>query len=162
MLTKELHKQVLEKHEDLLTQANHATKLETVLNTMNMHVQNLFANAERLKNQITVPYESLETHTKVLGRLHLASHILRQVNRIQQLSKRLSNTNDPVQKATILQELEQLAADPDLKDIDSVTAELRNIRMQQQKVVNLAIGSLNQGIMNENITQTTTALQVTI
>lgn len=52
-----------------------------------------------------MPYNALETHTKVLGRLHLASHILRQVNRIQQLSKRLSNTNDPVQKATILHEL---------------------------------------------------------
>ncbi|CAH0557010.1 unnamed protein product [Brassicogethes aeneus] len=162
LLSRELHKQVVDKHEDLLTQAKHSTKLEAVLNTMNMHVQNLFANAERLRNQIHVPYNALEQHTKVLGRLHLASHILRQVNRIQQLSKRLSNTNDPVQKATILRELEQLAIDPDLHDIDVVTTELRNIRMQQQKVAKLATGSLNQGIMNENVTQTTTALQIFI
>lgn len=114
-----------------------------------------------------------------MGRLHLASHILRQVNRLQQLSKRLSNTNDPVQKATLLQELgrnrtiliclsipnlfnilEQLAADPELKEIEIVTNELRNIRTHQQKVVQLATGSLNQGVRNENVTQTTTALQV--
>lgn len=38
--------------------------------------------------------------------------------------------------------------------------ELRNIRAQQQKVVQLANGSLNHGIINENVTQTTTALQV--
>lgn len=107
-----------------------------------------------------MPYNALETHTTVLERLHLASHILRQVTRIQQLSKRLSNTNDPVQKATVLQELEQLASDPNLKDIDVVTTELRNIRNQQQKVIKLATGTLNQGIMNENTTQTTTALQV--
>lgn len=41
----------------------------------------------------------------MLSRLHLASHILRQVNRIQQLNRRLSNTNDYIQKASILQEL---------------------------------------------------------
>lgn len=56
--------------------------------------------------------------------------------------------------------LEQLASDSDLKDIDAVTSELRNIRAQQQKVMKLATGSLNQGIVNENVAQTTTALQV--
>ncbi|CAG9858527.1 unnamed protein product [Phyllotreta striolata] len=161
-LNQELHRQISEKHEDLLQQANNATNLETVLNTMNIHVRTLFADAERLKAQITMPYNELEKHTKVLGRLHVASHILRQVNRLQQLSRRLSNTNDPVQKATLLQELEQLAADPELKEIDVVTSELRSIRTHQQKVVQLATGSLNQGARNENVTQTTTALQIFI
>ena len=55
--------------------------------------------------QVNGLYFALESHTKVLSRLHLASHILRQVNTIQQLSKRLSNTNDAVQKASILKEL---------------------------------------------------------
>ncbi|XP_045470713.1 conserved oligomeric Golgi complex subunit 5 [Harmonia axyridis] len=161
-ITRELQKCVLNKHEDLLKQANHATKLENILNLMNSHVYNLVANAENLKLQINIPYEALNKHTQVLGRLHLASHILRQVSRIQQLSKRLSNTNDPSQKALILQELEQLAADEDLKDIHSVSSELRNIRTQQQKVVQLATGSLNQGIINENSVQTTSALQIFI
>lgn len=96
------------------------------------------------------------------------------------MNRRLSNTNDPVQKASLLQELgtsinkvsivfvlkpffysiEQLAADPDLKDVDVVTIELRNIRVQQKKLVNLTSSSLSQGIANENIAQTTTALQV--
>lgn len=54
LLNLELQKQVLEKHDDLLQQAEHATKLETVLNIINTHVQNLFANAERLKNQVNI------------------------------------------------------------------------------------------------------------
>ncbi|KAK4878939.1 hypothetical protein RN001_007085 [Aquatica leii] len=162
IITKELQKQVLNKHGDLIRQATHANKLETILNTMNIHMQNLLANAERLKMQIIVPYQALEMHTTVLGRLHLASHILRQVNRIQQLSKRLSNVNDPIQKATILQELDQLTADPHLTDIDAVTSELRNIRSQQQKVLKLGTSSLTQGIANENVSQTTTALQIFI
>lgn len=160
ILNKELQKQVLEKHEDLLLQANHATRLDNVLAIMNSHVQNLFANVERLKTQINGPYNALDNHTKVLGRLHLASHILRQVNRIQQLSKRLGMTNDPIAKATVLHELEQLANDPNLIDVDAVSAELRNIREQQQNIVKLANGSLNQGINNENIAQTSTALQI--
>ncbi|KAJ8920765.1 hypothetical protein NQ315_004905 [Exocentrus adspersus] len=160
LLNQELQKQILEKHDDLLQQAEHAAKLEMVLNIINGHVQNLFANAERLKTQISIPFNELEKHTKVLSRLHLASHILRQVNRLQQLNKRLSTISDPVQKATILQELEQLACDPELEDIEAVTSELRNIRTHQQKLVKLANGSLNQGILNENITQTITALQI--
>lgn len=55
---------------------------------------------------------------------------------------------------------DQLASDPDLIDIDAATTELRNIRTHQQKVIKLATGSLNQGILTENSVQTTTALQV--
>lgn len=58
--------------------------------------------------------------------------------------------------------LEQLAADPDLTDIEAVTSELRNIRVQQQKIVNLTTSSLSQGITNENSAQTRTALQIFI
>lgn len=47
-------------------------------------------------------------------------------------------------------------------DIEAVTSELRNIRVQQQKIVNLTTSSLSQGITNENTTQTTTALQIFI
>lgn len=49
-----------------------------------------------------------------------------------------------------------------MKDIEAVTSELRNIRLQQQKIVNLTTSSLSQGITNENIAQTTTALQIFI
>lgn len=55
---------------------------------------------------------------------------------------------------------ELLASDEDLRDIHTVTSELRNIRTQQQKVVQLANVSLNQGIINENSVQTISALQV--
>ncbi|KAJ8964314.1 hypothetical protein NQ317_014826 [Molorchus minor] len=158
-LNLELQKQVLQKHDALLQQASHATKLESVLSTMNTHVQNLFANAERLKTQITVPYNELEKHTKVLERLHLASHVLRQVNRLQQLSKRLTSTNDPVQKATILQEAIGLRYR--VKRYRCCNYRTCNIRAHQQKI-KLATGSLNQGIINENVTQTTTALQIFI
>lgn len=53
ILNKELQRQVLGNHDDLLRQASHASKLENVLNTMNVHIQNLFANAERLRTQVT-------------------------------------------------------------------------------------------------------------
>lgn len=52
VLSQELQKQVLAKHDDLLLQATHATKLELVLNVMNTHVQCLFANVERLRSQV--------------------------------------------------------------------------------------------------------------
>uniref|UniRef100_A0A1Y1KUH6 Conserved oligomeric Golgi complex subunit 5 n=1 Tax=Photinus pyralis TaxID=7054 RepID=A0A1Y1KUH6_PHOPY len=162
IITKELQKQVLSRHDDLIRQATHANNLEIILSNMNVHMQNLLTNAERLKIQIVSPFKALHMHTTVLSRLHLASHILRQVNRIQQSSRRLCNIADPIQKATILQELEQLTADPLLMDIDAVISELRNIRAQQQNVVKIAKTSLNQGIINGNVTQTTSALQIFI
>lgn len=51
-------------------------------------------------------------------------------------------------------------ADPDLTNIDAVTVEMRNVRAQQQKIVSYTTNLLKQGIMNENVAQTTTALQV--
>ncbi|KAK5645700.1 hypothetical protein RI129_004164 [Pyrocoelia pectoralis] len=151
MVSKELQNQVLSRHGDLIRQAAHANNLEAILSNMNTHMENLLTNAE-----------PLQMHTTVLSRLHLASHILRQVNRVQQSSRRLASISDPIQKATILQELEQLTADPLLTDVDVVTSELRNIRTEQQKVVKLATTSLNQGIINGNVAQTTTALQIFI
>lgn len=56
LLSNELHQQILEKHDDLLQQANHSNKLESVLNTMNVHVQNLMANAERLRSQVSLSF----------------------------------------------------------------------------------------------------------
>lgn len=52
IISRELQKQVLNKHNDLIKQATHANRLESILNTMNVHMQNLFANAERLKTQV--------------------------------------------------------------------------------------------------------------
>lgn len=163
LLSTELQMQVLENHQDLLLQANHANKLENVLNTMNYHVQNLYANAEKLKLQIHTPFQAIDSHTRVLGRLHLASHILRQVHRIQQLSKRLASiSGDPVQQATILRELEQLGADEDVAEVEVVVTEVRKIRAAQQKMVKLATGSLSQAVASGNVVQGTTALQIFI
>lgn len=55
LITKELQKCVLEKYEDLLKQADHATKLENILSLMNSHVYNLVATAEKLRNQVYFP-----------------------------------------------------------------------------------------------------------
>lgn len=163
LLSKELQVQVFENRQDLLLQANHANKLDSVLNTMNFHVQNLFANAEKLKLQIHTPYQAIHSHTRVLGRLHLASHILRRVHRIQQLSKRLASiSGDPVQQATILRELEQLGADEDVAEVEVVATEVRKIRAAQQKIVKLATVSLSQAIACGNGVQATTALQIFI
>lgn len=109
---------------------------------------------------MVTPFNNIETHTRVLARLHQASHILRRVNRIQQLSKKLHSTTDPVNQATVLQELEQLALDADLSDVEAVSSELRSARNQRQKVIRLATSSLTQGIMTNNVSQTSTALQV--
>lgn len=51
-ITKELQKQVIEKHDDLLRQAHHANKLENILVTMNTHIENLLANADKLRLQV--------------------------------------------------------------------------------------------------------------
>lgn len=57
-ITKELQKQVVDKHDDLLRQAHHANKLENILVTMNTHVENLFANADKLRQQVLFHVES--------------------------------------------------------------------------------------------------------
>ncbi|XP_066994228.1 conserved oligomeric Golgi complex subunit 5 [Anabrus simplex] len=168
LLDKELQRQVLENHEDLLSQATWIEKLEGVLSVMQSHVQCLLSAVERLRTKIIEPFNKVEMQTMMLSNLHATSDLLRRVTRIQHLSKRLNalmqagpaGTIDIIKAAQSLSELSQITEDVDLSGLEVVEEELRTIRLHRNDVEKQTRLMLNQGLQSQNQTQVTTAVQV--
>lgn len=138
-LSTELQTQVRQQHGALLSQASHAGKLTAALEVVNGHMTRLDAGAERLKTQINAPFAMLESQTRVLSRLHDASHLLRQAGRFLHLYRRLqSKSKDSAAKAAILYEMEPLLEDEQLKQVEFVQTELAEANVIRQKLNNLA------------------------
>ncbi|KAK7861909.1 hypothetical protein R5R35_010941 [Gryllus longicercus] len=169
LLDKELQKQVLENHEDLLSQATWVEKLEGVLSSMLSHVQCLLSAVERLRGKIVEPFDKIAMQTLMLSRLHATSDLLRRVARIQHVCKRLNtlmhdigtgNTSDLVKAAQSLYELNQLAEDVDLSGLEVLEEDERSIRIHKSTVEKRAKSMLNEGLLNQNQSQVMTAVQV--
>lgn len=147
LLSTELQTQVRQQHGALLSQASHAGKLTAALEIVNGHMARLEAGAERLKTQINTPYAMLESQTRVLARLHDASHLLRQAGRFLQLFRKLqANAKDTATQASILYELEPLLEDEQLKQVDFVQDELAKANVIRQRLNNLARRDLTNAL----------------
>ncbi|XP_037551699.1 conserved oligomeric Golgi complex subunit 5-like [Nematolebias whitei] len=88
-LDKELHVQVVERHEDLLAQATGIESLEGVLQMMQIRISTLQAAVDRIRTKIVDPYNKIVARTTQLARLQVACDLLRRIIRILYLSKRL-------------------------------------------------------------------------
>lgn len=152
-LSNELQSQVRQQHGALLSQASHASKLSLAVDAVKSHMAQLEAGAERLKTQINGPYAMLENQTRVLARLHDASHLLRQTVRFLQLFRKLqaSTKNLPVQ-ATILFEMEPLLEDQQLSCVEYISEERNAAVTAKQKLKNLAHRDLMNGLKNADET----------
>ncbi|XP_026065094.1 conserved oligomeric Golgi complex subunit 5-like [Carassius auratus] len=88
-LDKELHSQVVARHEDLLAQATGFESLEGVLQMMQTRIAALQSAVDRIRTKIVDPYNKIVTRTAQLARLQVACDLLRRIIRILYLSKRL-------------------------------------------------------------------------
>uniref|UniRef100_A0A803TZQ3 Component of oligomeric golgi complex 5 n=1 Tax=Anolis carolinensis TaxID=28377 RepID=A0A803TZQ3_ANOCA len=88
-LDKELHLQVVARHEDLLAQATGIESLEGVLQMMQTRISALQSTVDRIRAKIVDPYNKIVSRTEQLARLQAACDLLRRIIRILYLSKRL-------------------------------------------------------------------------
>lgn len=150
-LANELQSQVRQQHGALLSQASHASTLNAALDAVNGHMSHLEAGAEQLKAQINTPYALLENQTRVLARLHEASHLLRQVGSFLNLFRKLqAASKDPTAQASILFEMEPLLDDKRLNQIDFISEERSVAMTMRQRLNNLANRDLTSGLKNAN------------
>uniref|UniRef100_A0A8V0XVW7 Component of oligomeric golgi complex 5 n=1 Tax=Gallus gallus TaxID=9031 RepID=A0A8V0XVW7_CHICK len=88
-LDKELHVQVVARHEDLLAQATGIESLEGVLQMMQTRIGALQSTVDRIRAKIVDPYNKIVSRTAQLAKLQAACDLLRRIIRILHLSKRL-------------------------------------------------------------------------
>lgn len=162
IVSAELQLQVRQKHSALLSQASHAGKLSAALNSVSGHMERLQACADRLQTQVNVPFVLVENQTRVLDRLHKASHLLRQAGRVLQLYRNFNATKDLSAQADVLNELEPLIEDPELNRIQFIRDEIAVIVTARQRINILANRELLTGLKECNETQVANSLQVFI
>uniref|UniRef100_A0A4W5L5L2 Conserved oligomeric Golgi complex subunit 5 n=1 Tax=Hucho hucho TaxID=62062 RepID=A0A4W5L5L2_9TELE len=89
-LDKELHSQVVARHEELLAQATGIESLEDPQQIRPLITAlNLFVFSRRIRTKIVDPYNKIVARTAQLARLQVACDLLRRIIRILYLSKRL-------------------------------------------------------------------------
>ncbi|KAJ8006763.1 hypothetical protein DPEC_G00110590 [Dallia pectoralis] len=164
-LDKELHSQVVARHEELLAQATGIESLEGVLQMMQTRIAALQGAVDRIRTKIVEPYNKIVARTAQLARLQVACDLLRRIIRILYLSKRLhgqlqGGSREITKAAQSLNELDYLSQGVDLSGIDVIENDLLLISRARLEVENQAKRLLEQGMEIQNPTQVGTALQV--
>ncbi|KAM9312504.1 conserved oligomeric Golgi complex subunit 5 [Gastrophryne carolinensis] len=164
-LDKELHVQVVARHEDLLAQATGMESLEGVLQMMQTRIGALQSAIDRIRAKIVDPYNKIVSRTAQLARLQSACDLLRRIIRILYLSKRLQGqlqggSREITKAAQSLSELDYLSQGTDLSGIEVIENDLLFIGRARLEVENQAKRLLEQGVDTQNPTQVGTALQV--
>ncbi|XP_024082120.1 conserved oligomeric Golgi complex subunit 5 isoform X2 [Cimex lectularius] len=159
LLDKELQRQVLEKHEDLVSQATWVEKLQGVLSVMHIHVQSLVSSVDRMKMKIIEPHQRLEMQSVVLSRLHETTDLLRRASRVQHLAKKLPDL-DPARAAHIISELEEQHRDVDLTGLDILEPEGKQIKHVKAVVEQQASKIMEQGLTTLNSEKVTMGIDI--
>lgn len=164
-LDKELHSQVVARHEDLLAQATGIESLEGVLQMMQTRIHAMQGTVDRMRTKIVDPYNKIVARTTQLARLQVACDLLRRIIRILYLSKRLqgqlqAGSREITKAAQSLNELDYLSQGVDLSGIEVIENDLLVISRARLEVENQAKRLLEQGMEIQNPTQVGTALQV--
>uniref|UniRef100_A0A8C3Y555 Conserved oligomeric Golgi complex subunit 5 n=1 Tax=Catharus ustulatus TaxID=91951 RepID=A0A8C3Y555_CATUS len=164
-LDKELHLQVVARHEDLLAQATGIESLEGVLQMMQTRIGALQSTVDRIRAKIVDPYNKIVSRTAQLAKLQAACDLLRRIIRILYLSKRLQGqlqggSREITKAAQSLNELDYLSQGIDLSGIEVIENDLLFIARARLEVESQAKRLLEQGVETQNPTQVGTALQV--
>ncbi|XP_055276138.1 conserved oligomeric Golgi complex subunit 5 [Moschus berezovskii] len=179
-LDKELHLQVVARHEDLLAQATGIESLEGVLQMMQTRIGALQGAVDRMKakalscldigslasGKIRQIYIVIKLHGLTLLNIsQVACDLLRRIIRILYLSKRLQGqlqggSREITKAAQSLNELDYLSQGIDLSGIEVIENDLLFVARARLEVENQAKRLLEQGVETQNPTQVGTALQV--
>ncbi|XP_059045803.1 conserved oligomeric Golgi complex subunit 5-like [Achroia grisella] len=148
-LGRSLEKQVLAKHNDLLTQASHITDLETTLESVQSQVQSLLRGAEKLKERVNTPYQALENQTLMLERVQITCNLLRQTSKIITLWNKLINIKDnPAKEAIVLFELNELINDYNFEGIVLLDEILKEVDNKRKELLSNATVSLQTSLLS--------------
>lgn len=150
-LGKSLEKQVLAKHNDLLTQASHISDLETTLESVQAQVQGLLRGAQKLQERVHTPYYALENQTRMLERVQTTCNLLRHTSKILALWNKLSEIKDnPAKEAIILFELNELISDYDFDGIVLLEEVLKEVEHRRKELLNNSTILLQTSLLNRD------------
>ncbi|XP_021370975.1 conserved oligomeric Golgi complex subunit 5-like [Mizuhopecten yessoensis] len=165
LLDREIHSQIVARHDDLLSQATGVETLEGVLQMMQTRIQSLLAAMDRVRTKVSEPFNKISARTTQLRNLQETCDLLRRIIRIMYLSKRLHSqlqggAREITKAAQSLNELDYICEGVDFAGVEIIEQDRRFIRGARNDVETQAQKMLDQGLETQNPTQVATALQV--
>ncbi|KAL5014542.1 hypothetical protein ScPMuIL_008812 [Solemya velum] len=165
LLDRDIHTQIVEHHEDLLSQATGVETLEGVLQMMQTRIQSLLAAMERIRAKVSEPFSRVLTRTTQLRNLQGTCDMLRRIIRIMYLSKRLHSqlqggAREITKAAQSLNELDYICEGVDFSGIEVIEQDRRFIKQARKEVESQALKMIEQGMETQNQAQVATSLQV--
>ena len=165
-LDSQLEEHVTSHHNDLLSQATSVERLDLHISSVSDQSENLLSLVDRLSNRVTEPFNSMKTQTETLIRMQKTCDVLRKIDRIFQLSKKLQNqmqggTNEITKAASTLSELMELwQPEDELSGIDIIEPDKRMMIHARHEVERSADAMLASGMESKSQNQMGIALQV--
>lgn len=151
LISNELKSQVRQHHGALLSQASHAGRLDSSLNSVDVQMKLLVRNANQISEQVDGPYAVLEQQTEILTRVHEASYLMRQAGKFLELYGKLKLVKEFPKQALIFQELDRLIEDdPSLAKISFIRDEIVAVQAARKTIINLADKELIRGLRAKN------------
>lgn len=153
-LNKSLEKQVLLKHNDLLTQASHISDLESALASIQGRALDLLHGTEKLHERVHTPYDSLQTHTLMLERVQNTCNLLRHTTKILSLWNKLQLIKDnPAKEAIIIFDLNELISDYDFEGIIILEDILKEVSLRRTKLLDSSTTLLQNSLLDGDKTK---------
>ncbi|KAG7300072.1 hypothetical protein JYU34_015606 [Plutella xylostella] len=153
-LSKSLERQVLAKHNDLLTQASHIAELEASLASVQGQVQSLLRGAHNLKERVDKPYYALESQTQMLERVQTTCNLLRHTAKILSLWNKLCDVKEnPAKEAIILFELNELISDYDFEGITLLDDIIQQVTQRRNDLLSNSTSLLQTSLLNGDKTK---------
>lgn len=145
---------------NLIKHSSNASKLIQALESLDINLQQLQANVNQLKKHVYEPYNQLESQIKIQERLYNSTELLRKINRFLQLHRKLKETKELQQQATILFELDILVRDKDLMKVELIKEERASAINSKQRLIHIANRDLANGIQDNNEEVITKSLEI--
>lgn len=146
-LNVELEAQVLARHPDLLSQASNTSNLESLIGSMQLDGQTLITTLEKIRSQVLIPSNILETQTDILARVQEVSFLMRHASIIINLCRKFEVAEEDLStRAAILYEIEIYLSDYDFEGIDFLADSLQHFKKTKETIVKQASQQLQNGL----------------
>ncbi|KAF2076191.1 hypothetical protein CYY_002491 [Polysphondylium violaceum] len=164
-LDQELHDTITTNYKDLFKQASHLKELDTLTDTLKLGVQNLEDSIQRMKDDISEPYNKVKTQIDQLKRVQDSCELLRKVIRYLSLVKKLKShlstgSRDLSKAAQCISEINLLKKVNDLSGIDIIDSQNIWIKTCTDQIITISTTLIHQGIENQNQNEVVNSLQV--
>ncbi|KAN0038698.1 hypothetical protein ACTA71_000884 [Dictyostelium dimigraforme] len=164
-LGQELTENITTNYDDLFKLANNIKELDQLTDTLKLGVSNLEESIQRMKNDISGPYNKVKSHIGQLKRVQDSCELLRKVIRYIQLVKKLKNhlqagSRDLSKSAQCINEINLLKKDSDLTGINIIDSQVLWIKTCSDQIITISSTLLYQGMENQNQTDVANSLQV--